>query len=453
MRRVIAILVSIIASGVMLHGALPPNGWWPLAWIAFVPLFLAVNGSRFLVGFLAGLGAVGVTAWLGIAGVGYEMMLPSDGSPAWIVVGCALFGFALAIVTGIAAESCLARPWRLAAIAVLLEACLLIYLPASVALTQSRVPAMLAVASVGGIWAISYALWWFNLAVAKQFAQGRLAPGIVATVVLWIALPNLGQFWKRAEGRKGAILLVQTPETELDRLREFNGNLPDTLAIWPEFGGMGAAPGGDTSKLKEYSANSTAFVTSFQTGERPLPHNVAALFLHGAEVGRYEKRKLFGGETSMHVPGRDPAAAQWGNTKVGLNICFDSCFPGVMRETVALGANIIALPTIDPPSPHHWIAAMHSAFTPIRAAELGVPIARADGMAYSMAVDGKGYVRLEFAPGEASAVVDLPMESYPTPYRKLGDWVLFACGLTLFGSGVWSVRRRKAAVGMREEPS
>lgn len=449
MKRVAAVIGGALATGVMLHGALPPIGWWPLAWIAFVPLLVAVRGTRFLVGFLGGLGAIGVTAWLALSGWGFAFQ-SNEGSPAWIWVGCALFGFALAIVAGMAAESRLERPWRLAAIAVLLEACLLIYLPASIALTQARVPAMLAVASLGGIWAIAYAVWWVNLSFAHHLAKGRLVEVPIAFVLLWSGLIVLGNFWPRVGGEARTVLLVQTSESELDQLQELNGNLPNALAVWPEFGGLGAAPGGDTKALRAFSENSTSFVTSFQSGGAPLPYNVAALFTDGGEVGRYEKRKLFGGETSMHTAGQKPAIARWGSTNVGLNICFDSCFPSIMRETVGAGADIIALPTIDPPSPHHWIAAMHAAFTPIRAAELGVPIARADGFAYSMAVDSRGHILLEIPPGEASATVEVPASAKGTLFRATGDWALFVCGFALFGTSLLSLRRRKAAAGGRE---
>lgn len=450
MKRVFAVFGGSLATGLLLHGALPPIGWWPLGWVAFVPLLLAINGTRFLVGFLGGLGAIGVTAWLGIQGVGFQH-LSYEGSPAWIVVGCALFGFALAIVAGLAAESKLARPWRLAAVAVLLEACLLIYLPASVALTQSRVPAMLTIASIGGVWAIAYAVWFVNLVFAQQIAKGRLGRVAVAFGIGWFVLgiyPGT-----RIISTRGVenILLVQTTTTDLKRLNELNGTIPNTLAIWPEFAGMEAAPAGDTAELTSYSKTATPFITSYQSREKPLPYNVAALFSDGIESKPYQKRKLFGGETSMHLAGNSPVMVPWEDTNVGLNICFDSCYPAIMRETVALGADIIALPTIDPPSPHHWIAAMHAAFTPIRAAELGVPIARADGGAYSMIADASGRILLELPPGESSAMAMVPKATVPTLYRRVGDWALFACGAAIFAPAIFGLRRRRRAAGGTSE--
>ncbi|MGV3615004.1 MAG: nitrilase-related carbon-nitrogen hydrolase [Fimbriimonas sp.] len=450
MRRTLAVLGGGLATGVMLHGALPPIGWWPLGWIAFVPLLVAVYQTRFLVGFLGGLLSVGVTAWLGIVGLGYAHR-SSEGSTAWVVVGCALFGFALAIVAGIAAEPKTTPPWRLAATAVLLEACLLLYLPASIAITQARVPAVLALASLAGIWAVAYAVWFTNLWLARQVLDGRKVHVAVGVVALPLVIGLAGQVWSSASGETRSIVLVQTEATDLSTLRQLTGTDPTTLAVWPEFGGLEAAPGGDAKDLRSLSASRGAFVTSFQDGHRPLPHNVAVLFAEGQESTPYRKRKLFGGETSMHTPGNLPVVAKWGSTRVGINICFDSCYPSIMRETAAMGADLIALPTIDPPSPNHWIAAMHAAYTPLRAAELGTPIARADGYAYSMVVDGKGRVVLELPPGRASAVTEVPVASGSTVYRATGDWALFVCGLSLVASALGSFRRRKVAAGRREE--
>lgn len=447
MRRIVAGIFGVVATGMLLHFALPPIGWWPLGWIAFVPLLLSVRETRFLIGFLGGLASIGVTAWLGIQGFGYRYT-SEEGSPAWIMVGCALFGFVLSIVAGMVAEKKLDRPWRLAAIAVLLEACLLIYLPASVALTQSRMPAMLIVASVGGIWAIAYLVWFVNLTIVQQLAAGqrvrRVRLAIALTVILFcVNLFNDSQRAVDFASQQRDILLVQTTATDLKALRQLNGSIPQTLAIWPEFAGMEASFGGDTQALRDYSRTSTAFITSYQSADRPLPYNVARLFGGGQESEPYRKRKLFGGEVSMHQAGLRPALARWEGTPVGLNICFDSCYPAIMRETAALGPSLIALPTIDPPSPHHWIAAMHAAYTPIRSAELGIPIARADGHAYSMITNAWGQVTLELPPGEASAMGVLPAARPSTLYRTYGDWALFACGLALFAPAIFKLARKR----------
>ena len=157
-------------------------------------------------------------------------------------------------------------------------------------------------------------------------------------------------------------------------------------------------PQGDTAKLKELSKSAPAIITSFPDNHRPLPYNVASLTSNGEESERYQKRKLFAGEKNMHTPGSRAVAVPFEpiDGSIGLNICFDSCYPSVIRETAALpDVKVIALPTIDPESKNHFVAAMHAAYTPFRAAENGVSIIRADGRFGSMFVDTHGQITTE----------------------------------------------------------
>lgn len=197
-------------------------------------------------------------------------------------------------------------------------------------------------------------------------------------------------------------------------------------------------------------------VTSFPDDFSPKPHNTASLFSHLGESSRYYKRRLFGGEKNMHTPGVDPVAAKtdWG--PVGLNICFDSCFPNLMRESSLQGpVGLIALPTIDPESPHGFIAAMHAAFTPFRAAELGVAIARADGYAHSMIVENNGQIVAELGPGVEDSI-RATVDTTPkwTLYKAVGDWFLIVCAgilIMVIGlSGRDKALQRRSAERLKE---
>lgn len=427
-------------SGLLLVLCLPPVGWWPLAWFALVPLFLACKGQRFLFGFLLGLLAsatIGVLSTLGV----FFSDKSSNGSSHWIITGCATFGAVIGIISALTAELKTGDTRRilgLAAFAVLFEALTLKVLPVTLALTQPQVDGMRMLSSLLGIWAVSFLLWVTNLLIADAIVQKQPKRVLVPAAAL-VLLMLAGPLWSGA-GRDGAtspIVLVQAPpEGSPDHLAKMSGTNPAALAIWPEFGGLQGAPRGDTETLKLLSQGGPAFVTSFQDGNRPLPRNVASLFSQGSESKRYAKRLLFGGEAQMHVEGSEARVVPWNDVLVGLNICFDSCAPGVIRETAAPdGVRLIALPTIDPPSPHHWMAAMHAAFTPFRAAEAGVPVARADGYAYSMVADASGEVLAVLPPGERSLEVPVPLTRRWTLYRLMGNAFLVFCGCLV----VWSL--------------
>jgi apolipoprotein N-acyltransferase len=145
----------------------------------------------------------------------------------------------------------------------------------------------------------------------------------------------------------------------------------------------------------------------------------------------------------MHTPGTEPVAVPFAGTTVGLNICFDSCYPSIIRDTVNQGAEVIALPTIDPDAPYGWFAANHAAFTPIRAAEEGVSIIRADGYAFSTIADPDGRILAQL-PNKAdiTTTAAVPTRGHWTFYRWAGDWFLYACGAALIGF-VWTGLRRR----------
>jgi apolipoprotein N-acyltransferase len=120
-----------------------------------------------------------------------------------------------------------------------------------------------------------------------------------------------------------------------------------------------------------------------------------------------------------------------------------------MRETVLAGADVIALPTLDPKSQNGFIQAAHAAYTTFRAAELGVPIVRAENTAWSMVVSSAGRISGKAPVGwEGAMARDLPRDQRVTPYRLLGDWFLWLC-MGVFGASLASTVRGKVIRKMR----
>jgi apolipoprotein N-acyltransferase len=246
----------------------------------------------------------------------------------------------------------------------------------------------------------------------------------------------------KAEANSFKVAVVQTQETDLTALAKLTksaANQGAQLVVWPELSSIAIAPQGNTADLIKLSKepNEPAFVTTFEDNAKPKPHNVAALYWHGTESTRYFKRKPFAGEATLHQRGDKAAVASW-TVPIGLNICFDSCYPAVLRDTVqSPGVGLIALPTEDPPSTNAVVQALHSAYTPFRAAELGTSIARADITAYSMIVGSDGRILAELPPGENILVANVSPPR-DTLYKHLGDWFLYLCW---FATACWIVRR------------
>jgi len=383
-----------------------------------------------------------------------------EGEPGWLYTGCGLFGFAISfLMAGMGEVQVLTgrKLLQMAFLGVLLEAPLLLVLPSHLALTQYRLPEAVQWSSVVGIWGVSFLLYLSNLLVTQLIlSRGRSAPedgmalrwtavALAAVVAVTAAGPLVRV---REEGPVVAVAAVQSNDegTLLKLSREAYAQ-GAKLAVWPEFGGQILAPGGDTTKMREMARapGTPAFVTSFPDGNAPLPHNAASLFSASGESERYYKRKLFGGEKNMHTPGTKGVSAAFGETPIGLNVCYDSCFPAIIRDTVREAkAAILTLPTIDPTSPHGFVEAVHAAFTPFRSAETGRPMVRADGNAFSMITDASGMIVAESGAKPDQVVQAEVQTSSSVPLAtRFGEWFLWASLIGFVGTVVLGVREKR----------
>lgn len=449
MRQLALLLFGVALTGLLLAFALPPHGWAILGWFAFAPLLFSLRGKGFAIGFGAGIASATLAASIDAAG----WLLPrgvEEGTSEWIYAGFLLFGIVGGASAGIFAsdEKLRSKPWALAGWAVLLEACLLLVLPAHLALTQSRSTASLALASCTGIWGVSYLLWLSNFWIAETIGKRPIQ------VMAFLPLFAVGSWhWveaERGEARAQDVLrvdeatvrvgMIQTRSQDLKELAELNrraGNQGANIVVWPELSGYSAAVGGDTKALTDLAQTpgQPAFVTTYESVGEPRPYNTAQIFSGKGNSNTYNKRKLFAGERQLHEAGNDAVAVSLGGSTYGLNICFDSCYPSIMRQTGQLpGVGAILLPTLDPDTPRGVAQSIHAAYTPFRAAELGIPIVRADTTANSMIVDAGGIV-VEEAGNEQGwvKVADIRSGKRWTLYRYAGDWFLFVSGTLALG--------------------
>lgn len=448
MKGVFKVALASTVSGLLLAAALPPARFGFLCIVCLVPILAAVRSTRFIVGFLGGLATLSVSSLTILSGV-FTPGRHDSGESGWIWTSCITFGCVVALAAGFYADDSQRRrpAWWYAALATAFEAILLLHLPGHLAVTQHGSPVVL-LASVGGIWLVSFVLWRGNFALAggwqKMGWAGRAGTVLVgaAGIVPWRADSDSGDF------RVAAVQTEAVSAEELARLQMLASS-HSGLVVWPELSGIAF---GDVSALADLSSKpgSAPFVTTLPTRAEPLPNNTAILFSQGREQGRYAKRMLFGSEAAGHSPGESAAFAQVGQERIGLNICFDSCFPWIMRDTARLDrVRMIALPNLDPESRHHFLAAVHSAFTTLRAAELGMPIVRAESRAHSMIVNSWGQVVAEAPAGEkiVEGTVDRP---HWTPARSVGEGFLYACILGALGYPLASRLRRRGHV--RQEP-
>ncbi len=444
MAKVLAGFLAIVLSGVALALSLPLFGWSALGFVCLVPALALARGAGFLRGFLVGVGVAAVAAWVSTSPWQPEPVL-MDGTFTWNYVAFFLFGTVISLFLGIFAEM-KSFSWRtvlaLACVGVLLEGITFIRMPAQMALSQFANPAALALASVTGIWGVSWLMWVANLAWFAPLTQRQRMVSVasVAVIALWGQWGTCMAHARMNEARlvhsHAPIGLVQTPQVGADALLQVQAPLAAVAprwVVWPEV----SVTTHDHDSLAAFarSENGWPVVTSYLDEHQPLPHNAAAVFAASGPSSPYHKRHPFGEEAKLVTAGTAAHMVAVKSENVGLNICFDSCFPWTMRDTVREGAEVIALPTLDPVSPNGFIQAGHAAFTPFRSAELGVPIVRSEATAWSMVTDASGQITGLLPTGHEGVLArPLPAPRRTTVYRVLGDWFVGAAllGLLLF---------------------
>jgi len=428
MKRALHLFVGVLTSGALLALALPPHGWSFVGWIMLLPVLVTSRRGSFALGF-----ASGILTALVAACIDAQVWRSSDsGIDQWTFAAFLLFGVVLGAVIGLwsATEKWNAAPWVLAAWATLFEACLLLLLPAHVALTQSQSTALLCLSSWTGIWGVSFLVWLSNICFSTAMHKHPYK-----ALAAFASLTLLSVCWLPAERGPMNVGLIQTDTEDINELAALNkqaGRSQPRIVVWPELSGFANAYAGDTTSLIRVGQQDgqPPFVTTYEEPGLVKPYNVARIFSSEGQSVGYHKRKLFAGERQMHAAGNEAVAAYMDGMTYGLNICFDSCFPAVMRDTARQqDVALILLPTLDPNSDTGTIQAIHAAYSPFRAAELGLPIIRADTTAYSMIVDSHGRIITEVGHGEAVATANIKPGKRWTFVTWAGDWFVWICAL------------------------
>jgi apolipoprotein N-acyltransferase len=171
-------------------------------------------------------------------------------------------------------------------------------------------------------------------------------------------------------------------------------------------------------------------VVGYTQAASPRGYNCAALIDPAGGVrGVHRKIHLFLGERQTAQPGRAARAFPTGLGTLGMEICFDSCYPGVTRRLAAAGAQLVAMPNYDPPVPRGALHTLHAAVLPFRAAENRVAFVRADPNGCSQLIDPAGRIVAQSPLFAADALVgNLPLgPGTGTFYTRFGDWLAYLC--------------------------
>ena len=491
--------LAALLLGAPLALAFPRPGWWWLALVGLAPLlalamaapsgpeagvrawlggtgfFLAVNAFLFpVVGpFMVPLAMLLGLCWLPTGWLTWSLLGgPAGPAPRALTpgrLGVALVLVPAAFVIGEAVRSwdALGGPWGL------------------LGASQWNAPVLLSVASVGGVWAVSFLLVAVNVAVAAAVAAPTPGPTRAVAVAAAAALPLAAAgywAWRPPPAPAGTarVAFVQPgvvgPVEERFRASErLSRALPAgarlDLVAWGEssLGRDPSASPGDVARLaataRAAGAPVLANVDAERAGEGGI-YKSALLVGPDGVLGSYDKLRLvpFG----EYVPLRpllgwvtrftDAAAVDRhrgarlavldaGGLAVGPLICFESAFPDLARNLAAGGAEVVVVQTADTTFQGSWGQDQHASLSAVRAVEAGRPVVQAAISGTSAAFDARGR-RLTWAPAtfRGAAVVGLPLTAERTPYVRAGDVVPAACGVALAVAAVVAAARRRGQV-------
>ena len=350
--------------------------------------------------------------------------------------------------------------------------------------SQWQHPAVLALAAVGGVWLISFALVAANTGITiLLLARGMVvrAAGAAGVAVALAAGPLAFALTAAVPpARQVTVALVQPGITSnkhqrVDASLQLSGQSgagqsgagqsragqsraarPD-LIVWGE-----SSVGTDIERqpvlfgqIRRLAARTGAQVLVNQDASLPdgARSKVALLIGPHGIAGSYTKTRLvpFGeyiplravlgwiatisrAAASNMVPGDGAhlvtATGRLGRPlPLGVLICFESAFPDMSRADTNRGAQLIVYQTSDSTFQGSWAPAQHASLGAVRAAETGRPVVQAALTGDTVAFDARGRLLALMSARQRGVTVvrlGLPPAGARTPYDRLGDYVPWA---------------------------
>ena len=456
----VALCLSLSALFFFLGTGLSPL--WPLTWLAPIPvLWIAPRlsaGEAFFV-------AVAAYALGGLNEWSYSRTV----LPTWLVasillfVAC-IFGLAVLlfrsrILRGKLWQGALIVPAFWVAVAYIVAITSVHGTFGDISYSQMNFLPILQIASVTGIWGISFCIFLFAATIAALFSVGSAAKAPLAIAVSAVLASVLGfGAWRLATTPKDSptvkVALIASDEAgnlhpatlaqeqmiygryaeqmkvlaaqgvQVFVLPEHSG--PVTNTTQPEFDGL----------LGQMARQAGAYVTIGI--DRTVPTatwNQERLYSpDGSFVASYNKHHLLP-HWENETPGTQRTVVSQPSGKWGMEICKDMDFPRLSRQYSQDGVGLLLVPAWDFVD-DGWL---HGRMAVLRGVESGFSIARSAKLGLLTATDDRGRIladRNTLAVPFATVIATIPVRHDATIYSRFGDWfawldIVFLAGLMI----------------------
>jgi len=467
------VFLAILASALALYFGTGLHPIWPLLWFAPLPLLLiaprrSARGACAISWLAAVLGALNLWRYFR-----HDLESPLVLSLIVVVLPSAIFAFGVllfrrCIVRGRLFQAALVFPlfW------VTYEYLQAISSPHSTALnlaySQMNFLPILQVASITGIWGISFCVLLLPATLAALIGipnQSRQKKWLVGGVaILLLAVYGYGAWRLRAQPGFNSIpvaliasdlpqnMLPTTQEDALRLLREYAQQI-DALAsshpaaiVLPE-------------KIAVVRESYLDSVDSFFSAASARVHavlvvglirrdannlwNEARVYLpEGGPALTYEKHHMLFPFESKFTVGTSLTRLQEPSGIWGITICKDMDFPALSRQYGRAATGLLLVPAWDFDS-DGWL---HGRMAILRGVEDGFNVARAPRHGILTLSDDRGRVLAERSTAStpfATLLASVPATHHRTFYSRWGDWFAWLC-ILLFAATLLTARKRPA---------
>jgi apolipoprotein N-acyltransferase len=361
--------------------------------------------------------------------------------------------------------------------------------------SQWQVEPALRLASIGGVWLLSFLIVAMNVAVAVLVAvrQARVPAmaGLVATAAATSAAwslsprPDVDGQVRIAVVQPG---VIDGPGHRLAREEQLTRRLAGQdvdLIVWGESSvGFDLGDRPDLARrLADLSRATGADIlvnVDARRSDKPGIYKSSILVGSDGLTGeRYDKmrlvpfgeyvpaRSLLGWATSVgkaagedRMRGSQPVVMNVGDSlRVGPMVCFETAFPDMTRHLTREGVDLLIGQSSTSTFQNSWAPEQHASLAALRAAETGRPMVHATLTGVSAVYGPSGQRVGSWLGTDASAtqIYEVPLAHGTTPYVRLGDWTVHAAMLILAvwaaGEGGRTLRLRRSAPEPRVPPA
>ena len=354
--------------------------------------------------------------------------------------------------------------------------------------TQWQVEPALRLASVGGVWLLSFLVVAVNVAVAVLVAVRAVRVPAVAGLLVTTAVTSAAWVWSPRPDIDGHVRIAvvqpgiidgdESGARRFDReeqlTRQLVGQDVDLIAWGESSVGFDLTKRPDLARRiaalsKETGADILVNVDAERSDKPGIYKSSILVGPNGLTGDRYDKmrlvpfgeyipfRSLLGWATSVGKAagvdrrhGTEQVVMNVGHgLRIGPLICFETAFPDMSRHLAQDGADVLLAQSSTSSFQNSWAPEQHATLAALRAAETGRPMVHATLTGVS-AVYGPSGQRIGSWLGtdkSTTQVYDVPLAHGITPYVRYGAWpvglaLLVLAGMCV-GEGTVALRLRR----------